>query len=120
VLISLFHQTIETTEIEMVFFMLIRQIRLLLALSQTRHSGEEERRLQNPDSGRARMTENEIDELKKMAPWQKSKLEKQASLFPQEQLIVFYQKLFTIEVGQKTGTLTAPLVSTIDFLLLEV
>lgn len=98
-LIKLFHQTIETTETEMVFFMLIRQIRLLLALSD--ESAEE------------------IDEIKRLT-WQRSKLQKQASLFRKKRLKALYDKLFAIEVGQKTGTLNAPLISTIDFLLLEV
>src|SRR5258708_3698970 len=66
-LIILFHQTIETTEIEMVFFMFVRHIRMLLALK---------------DAG-----EHPIDEVKRIAPWQKSKLEKQATYFTREQLI---------------------------------
>jgi hypothetical protein len=98
-LISLFHQTIETTETEMVFFMLVRQIRLLLALSE--------------ESNEA------IDEIKRLT-WQKNKLQQQAKYFGKERLKDFYAKLFTIEVGQKTGTLSSPLISTIDFLLLEI
>ncbi len=99
-LIALFHQTIAVTEAEMVFFMLIRQIRLLLALSEP--------------------SEEQIDELKRLAPWQKSKLEKQAGLFGKEKLQLFYAKLFAIEVGQKTGGLASPLSAAIDFLLLEI
>jgi DNA polymerase III delta subunit, C-terminal domain len=120
-LIKLFHQTITTTEPEMVFFMLVRQFRILLALAEQtnpRHSGEH-KRLQNPDSGQARITE-QIDELKRMAPWQKSKLESQAKSFEITHLLDLYEKLFTIEVGQKTGTLTLSLISAIDFFLLEV
>ncbi|HWY78944.1 MAG TPA: hypothetical protein VNW29_01160 [Candidatus Sulfotelmatobacter sp.] len=103
-LISLFHQTIKTTETEMVFFMLIRQFRLLIALTG------------NGD------TENtqQIDEIKRMAPWQKNKLKKQMQLFKPEQLLNLYHKLFQIEVGQKTGGLTLSLISAIDFFLLEV
>ncbi|HSX09682.1 MAG TPA: hypothetical protein VLF93_06005 [Candidatus Saccharimonadales bacterium] len=121
-LIKLFHQTIESSETEMVFFMLVRQVRILLALSnqeKSRHSGEEDRQIQNPDSGQARMTES-IDELKRLAPWQKSKLERQAHLFQTEELLNLYNQLFQIEVGQKTGGLSAPMISTIDFLLAEV
>ncbi len=98
-LIKLFHQTIETTDVEMVFFMLIRQFRLLLALSQE--------------------SENQIDELKRLAPWQKTKLQQQANLFGKEKLKKIYQSLFDLEKGQKTGTLNATLAPSIDFLLLE-
>jgi DNA polymerase III delta subunit len=99
-LVTLFHQTIESAEIEMVLFMLIRQIRILLALSEG--------------------NENEIDEIKRMAPWQRQKLEKQARSFTKEELLEIYSKLYAIEYGQKTGNLTGPLLSSIDFLLLEI
>ena len=101
-LVKLFHQTLETAEIEIIFFMLIRQLRLLLALSEKEET---------PES---------IDEIKKMAPWQKGKLHNQAAFFTQEQLLTLYQKLFVIEVGQKTGGLSSSLTSTIDFFLFEV
>src|SRR6266568_768058 len=103
VMLNLFHQTIETAEVEMVYFMLVRQFRMLLALSETKTQ-----------------TENPIDELKRIAPWQKGKLEKQANAFELGHLVNLYDKLFQIEVGQKTGGLSTPLVSTIDFFLLEV
>lgn len=101
-LIKLFHQTIETTEAEMVFFMLIRQIRILIALSSKNE-------IQTP-----------IDEVKRLAPWQSSKLEQQAKSFGTNHLFALYDKLFAIERGQKTGTLATPLISAIDFFLLEV
>lgn len=117
-LITLFHQTLATTDVEMLFFMLVRQIRLLLALSDARHSGERQR-LQNPDSGQTRMTDEPIDELKRLAPWQKTKLEQQAKIFSKSSLLELYGKLFELEVAQKTGTLTRNLALSIDFLLLE-
>ncbi len=99
-LVTLFHQTLESTDAEMIFFMLIRQIRILLAL-------------QDP-------AEEQIDELKRMAPWQKSKLEQQAKLFTREQLISICDKLFALEIGQKTGTLPNKILTIIDFLLIEI
>ena len=99
-LIKLFHQTIETTETEMVFFMLVRQMRILLALSGT--------------------TDSPIDEVKRIQPWQKNKLESQARHFDTNHLLDLYDKLFKLEVGQKTGTLTTSLLSAIDFFLLEI
>jgi DNA polymerase III delta subunit len=98
-LVAQFHQTIADAEVEMVFFMFIRQIRMLLAL----HSG----------SG------GEIEEVKKLT-WQRSKMQQQAGKFSFEELINLYSKLFAIEKAQKTGTLSAPLTTTIDFLLLEI
>ena len=99
-LVSLFHKTLETTEAEMVFFMLVRQIRLLLSLVEP--------------------TENAIDELKRMAPWQKTKLQQQAAAFGKESLKNIYQRLFLIETGQKTGTLSNSILTNIDFLLIEI
>ena len=98
-LVSLFHQTIEVTEEELVFFMLVRQVRLLLALSEKGIS---------------------IEETKRIAPWQAGKLQKQSSLFSKDELLTLHQKLFEIEKGMKTGSLAASLSSTIDFFLTEV
>lgn len=104
-IIKLYHETIEHTETEMVFFMLVRQFRILLALrGKTSQTSEE----------------NPIDELKRIAPWQKTKIEKQAKAFNLSHLLTLYEKLFTIEANQKTGGLSSPLISTIDFFLLDV
>ena len=110
-LITLFHQTIKESETEMVFFMLVRQIRLLLGFTPMQHQGLH---------GFEPWDKDPIDELKRMSPWQKSKLQQQAKLFTSEELIQLYDRLFQIEVGQKTGKLTQTLDSTIDFLLAEV
>lgn len=98
-LVSLFHKTIETTEAEMVFFMLVRQIRILLALSGDNKVN--------------------ISEVARLAPWQKGKFVRQANLFDLSFLRQRYKRLFEIETAMKTGTLTTPLVSTVDFFLLE-
>lgn len=98
-LIKQFHQTIESAEVEMVFFMLVRQFRMLLALSA-------------PSS-------SEIDELKRLT-WQRNKMQQQANTFDKKELLNLYTKLYAIEKGQKTGTLSMPLATAIDFFLLEV
>lgn len=100
-ILSLFHKTIETTEVEMVFFMLIRHFRLLLALSDANDN-------------------EQIDDIKRMQDWQKTKLKRQATFFTATQLLKNYQQLYKLEVGQKTGTLTSSLTTAIDFFLLEV
>lgn len=111
-LVNLFRQSIESAEVEMVFFMLIRQFRLLLALSSN---------IPSPLNGGGESEKSqEIGELKRMAPWQKQKLQKQASFFSQEELLNIYNHLYNLEYAQKTGNLTAPLHSSIDFFLLEI
>lgn len=97
--IKKFHEVVEAEEEQFVFFMLIRQVRLLLALL---------------DDG----TEF-IDEIKRMQPWQKTKLQKQAKQFTSEQLISLYNKLYQLDFEQKTGSLRLPLTHSIDFLLAE-
>lgn len=99
-LITLFHQTLKTTDAEMIFFMLVRQIRLLLALIKP--------------------SEEAIDELKRLAPWQKTKLQQQAAAFGEANLKNIYQQLFLIETGQKTGNLSNSMLTIIDFLLLRI
>lgn len=99
-LIKLFHQTVETSEPELVFFMLLRQFRLLLALSDTN--------LEN------------IEEAARLAPWQRGNLEKQARSFSDEKLKELYHKLYQIDLGQKTGTLGMTLTQAIDFFLTDI
>lgn len=100
-LIGLFHKTLEAgVKEELIFFMIQRQFRLLLALSDS-------------------TSEKTIDELVRLAPWQKGKLERQARLFSQDQLKLIYSKLYRIELGLKTGRLNLSLVQAIDFLLFE-
>jgi DNA polymerase III delta subunit len=97
-ILTLYHQTLAHTESEMILVMLIRQIRLLLALC-------------DEDSF------DSIEEVKRMAPWQRKKLVSQSHLFSQETLLALHSRLFDIEVKSKTGGLTLPLPQTIDFFL---
>lgn len=99
-MISLFHQTLEEADAEMVFFMLVRQVRLLLALTEPGSDG--------------------IDEVKRMAPWQKGKITSQADRFEIGQLKLLYAKLFEIEKAVKTGNLPTSMTQSIDILLLEI
>ena len=100
-LLNLFHQALEIgIKEEIILFMMQRQIRLLIAL--TTHSN------------------NPIDEVLRLAPWQKSKLEKQAMLFSEPKLKQIYKKLYEIELAQKTGGLPLSLTQAIDFLLFEI
>lgn len=99
-LIKLFHQTTENSDVEMIFFMMIRQVRLLLSLTEP--------------------VSDSIEEAKRMAPWQKSKLQNQVDYFEVDEIKSFYCKLFEIEKDMKTGNLVSSLTQTIDFLLLSI
>lgn len=100
-LIVLFHKTLETTEPELIFFMITRQIRLLLALS-------------------SESATNQIDELARLAPWQKSKMQGQVGLFSVSDLKNIFDKICSIEISQKTGSSILSLPQSIDFLLLSI
>lgn len=99
-LVQLFHKVLTTTEAEMVFFMLVRQIRLLLALHEK--------------------SSEQIDEVKRLAPWQLNKLQRQAVAFSSEQLISLHTHLFEIDHDMKTGELSTPLSTAIDIFLLSI
>lgn len=120
-LVKLFHQTLETTEAEMIFFMLVRQIRLLLALLPSLRGGTTKQSSPNEIAALPSVARNDaIDEIKRMQPWQKTKLQKQAAHFSPETLLTIYSKLFATELGQKTGSLSQSVIQAIDFLLLEI
>ncbi|MEK7516981.1 MAG: hypothetical protein AAB583_00375 [Patescibacteria group bacterium] len=102
-LIYLFHKTLEAgVKEELIFFMIQRQIRLLLALTQGWNNN------------------GTIDEIVRLSPWQKAKIERQGRLFAQDQLKRIHSLLYKIELGLKTGKLNLTLPQAIDFLLLEI
>ena len=81
--------------------MIIRQFRLLLAIFEESDKGQ-------------------VDEIKNMQPWQKARLQKQASFFTETHLKNIYNKIYNIEISQKTGTSILSLPQVIDFLLLSI
>jgi len=97
--ISLFHQAILRSEPELLFYMIVRHFRLLLAVT--------DKSLEN------------IDEVLKMSPWQKSKLEKQSRSFTKEHLVKILKKLMNIDYFQKTGQSQLSLTQNIDMFLLS-
>lgn len=92
-----FHEALKTSDEEMLFYMLIRQFRLLLALS----SGA-----------------NSIDDVQRLSPWQKDKLVRQSKLFTVEELKIVYNKLYEADLNIKTGV-QSNLTAAIDFLLID-
>lgn len=102
-LLNLFHQALDIgIKEELILFMMQRQFRILLSLCHPEQS-----------------VGSQIDEVLRLAPWQKGKLEKQAQLFNAADLKKVYKKLYGIEIGQKTGALPLSLTQSIDFLLFE-
>lgn len=98
--VDLFHQALQASEPEILIFMLVRQLRLLIALSTK--------------------SKTTIEELSRLAPWQESKLKRQASYFSKEQLKSIYQKLYGIDLAQKTGSSSLSLIQSIDFFLVGI
>jgi DNA polymerase III delta subunit len=94
-LIQLFHDLKQNMEVELIFFMLVRQFRLMI--------GQE--------------GADKIDEVKRMAPWQLEKIQRQAKMFGEEKLKCAYQKLFEMELALKTGKIPYSLGRSIDFFL---
>lgn len=98
--VLLFQKVLQTQEPEMVFYMIIRHMRILLAL-------------QDP-------TGSLIDEVKRLAPWQSQKMQRQSKQFNSLQLTTLYKNLYTIEKQYKTGDLPTSLTTAIDILLLQI
>lgn len=97
--VRLFHSLMETMETELIFYMIVRQFRLLL--SQVSYG------------------DKNIDEAKRLAPWQKSKLKTQANYFDKDRLIKLYKKLYKIDYETKYGLTSLPLNSAIDIFLID-
>lgn len=93
-----FQNALKTSDPEIIFAMIVRQFRLLHELGSS----------------------EKIDEVARLAPWQKSKLEKQMSLFGQDKIKNIYKKLCIMDKEQKTGQTNLTLSQNIDIFLLEI
>jgi hypothetical protein len=96
-LIKLIFELKRNMEIELIFFMIVRQFRLMIS-----------------QLGKG----VKIEEAKRLQGWQTDKLSKQALLFQKEKLIELYGQLFEIDLAQKTGKLPYSLEKSIDIFLL--
>ncbi len=96
--VTLFHDALKNSNSEMVFYMLLRQFRILASLSEDSSS--------------------QIDEVKRLQPWQKQKLERQSAFFSGENFKRIYSNLFEIDLKVKVGEITN-LTNAIDFFLLD-
>lgn len=82
---------------EMIFYMIVRQVRLLILAKDLGASG-----------------------LSGMASWQKNKLVSQAKFFSMNRLLELHKKLLEIDFAQKTSTDPLPLSSRLDLLASEI
>lgn len=98
-LISLFNKLKENMETELIFYMMIRQFRIMLSLIE--------------------LSDEKIDEARRIAPWQASKLKTQAKYFDKERLKEIYKQLYTIDYKTKFGLNSLNLTKTIDIFLLD-
>jgi hypothetical protein len=99
-LLHLYHQALTHTEAEMILAMLTRQVRLLLAISEE--------------------SIDPIEEVKRLAPWQKNKLLSQSRQFSLQKLQNLHSQLYALDVQSKTGGLSLPLSQSIDFFLASI
>jgi DNA polymerase III delta subunit len=95
--LSLFRSLAEQMETELIFYMIVRQFRLMLGIESS----------------------SQIDETKRMAPWQESKLSSQARRFSKDKLKSLYNKLYKIDYETKFGLSSSPLSARIDIFLLD-
>lgn len=91
--LKLFSDCLKTESPEFIFYMLTRQIRLLILAQENL--------------------------LEKLAPWQKTKYIKQSKKFRPELLLKIYKRLLKIDVFAKTGKTLLPLNYQLDLLILD-
>ncbi|MSU25914.1 MAG: hypothetical protein EXS44_01460 [Candidatus Levybacteria bacterium] len=97
--IDLFHKVLQIEEVQLIFSMLVSRFRLLLTIKD-----------EIPE---------QINELKRLQPWQKIKIRKQSQYFSPKYLIEVYRKLAIIDSDIKIGTNSLSLSQSIDFFLLS-
>lgn len=96
-LVKLYQETSTRVADELIFFMLVRQFRLMLAVK----------------TGAA------ISEIRSVS-WQMSKLSSQANHFSLSKLKMLHKELHHIELATRTGMSSLPLSMRIDFFLLKI
>ncbi len=90
----LFHQTLNDSPVELVFFLLAKRVAQLIVAKDSQGKS-----------------------LESMAPWQKKKILDQAEQFSLSQLLWLYRQLLLIESSQKTGRSKLGLDWQVDLLL---
>lgn len=93
-ILALLLRSFKAEEPEIVFYMLVRQFRLLLFVKDEITSG--------------------VEEVDRLADWQKERLTRQAKNFNLEQLVDIYRQLLEIDFQQKTGQAAFDLPKTLE------
>lgn len=96
-LFIMYQDLLKTVTAEQIFYSLLKRMRLLLVLS---------------GNGRS-------DELLKMSPWQKQKLQQQARFWDTNALFTIYKELTDTEIKLKSGRLPLGLSKHLDTLILS-
>lgn len=94
---QLYHLLLLSTEATQVFYSLVKRLRALLIIQS---------------GGRSL-------EIERLSPWQLSKLQNQARMWPKEKLVNFYKKLQDAEIKLKSGGLPVSLSKHLDILILS-
>lgn len=89
--LTLLHQTTQQNAPELVFSLLVRQVRLMIQVKDRAST--------------------------KLPPWQKGKLSRQAASFTSNQLLLLHRHLLEIDTQIKTGTSLGDLSGSLDLLL---
>ncbi|MDP3998862.1 MAG: hypothetical protein Q8P89_04585 [bacterium] len=96
-MIEAFRQAQTQDEVNLLFYMLIRQFRLLLFLRTGEKAG--------------------LEELDRMADWQKARLNKQAQYFTLEKLRQIYRQFLETDYREKSGLASYSLAQTLELFL---
>jgi DNA polymerase III delta subunit len=96
-MLTLLARCIRVKPPEIIFYMLVRQFRLLLLVKDRITSG--------------------VEELDRLADWQKERLARQAKYFSPKQLLDIYHQLLEIDSQQKTGQNAFDLTKTLELFL---
>ena len=94
-MLSLFGNCVKTGPVELIFYMIVRQFRLLILVKDLGKEGV------------------------RMAPWQYAKLTNQANWFTLEKLLKIYKKLLQVDLEQKTGQSAFDLKKATELLLIN-
>lgn len=96
-MITSFRQARTQEDVNLIFYLLVRQFRLLLAM-------------RNGEKGA-------LDEVERLAPWQRAKIAKQSQYFTIEKLLEIYRELLAVDYREKSGLAVYPLLQTLELFL---
>lgn len=96
-ILGLFHSVLKEKDAELIFVMMIRQIRMLIMAKDFKEKG-----------------------IPGLPPWQSIKFSRQARLFDMKKLISIYRKLISIDLKIKSGKTPYKMAQLLDIYLLNI